>query len=128
MDDRNNLFAKGGRPGLPGRQVQSRGAPAAQGYSSVRNYDDYSAPSPRMQGQQQGGYGGGYTDNPPPPPMKASSPKIKLAIAKVDKALQAVYIYRNMYGPREVSFTSNISLMRQAVRCRRWTSRAVTVS
>ncbi|KAK0634869.1 vesicular-fusion protein sec18-like protein [Bombardia bombarda] len=68
MDLRNNLFGKGPRGGLPGRQVQRPPAGTDGGYDSPRgsgmapppaNYDNYGPRSPGRTANGPGGGGGG---------------------------------------------------------------------
>jgi vesicle-fusing ATPase len=118
MDLRNNLFSKpaarGGAPGLPGRQVQrppggdpggyspapsGYGSPAP-GYGSPAGRSPAPAPAPPRQQNPPGGgyggdgyakesyggagYGGGYGDAPGSYQPPSRSRQVRLRIAKVE--------------------------------------------
>ncbi len=121
MDLRNNLFSKpaarGGGPGLPGRNVQQR-PPGGDPGGYAPSPTGYGAPSPRspMPPRQQNppgggyggdgygkesyggaGYGGGYADGPGSYQAQPRSRQVRLRIAKVeDKTLQSQYIFGNL--------------------------------
>ncbi len=119
MDLRNNLFSKpaarGGAPGLPGRNVQQR-PPGGDTGGYAPSPAGYGAPAPRspMPPRQQnppgggyggdgygketyGGPGGGYADGPASYQPQPRSRQVRLRIAKVeDKTLQSQYIFGNL--------------------------------
>ncbi|KAK4152873.1 P-loop containing nucleoside triphosphate hydrolase protein [Chaetomidium leptoderma] len=134
MDLRNNLFSKpaarGGAPGLPGRQVQRPPGgdpggypPAPAGYGSQGGR---SPAPPRPQGPPGGSYGGdgygggarsgaasyggGQPDAPASyqPPPQSRSRQVRLRIAKVeDKTIQAQYIFGNISAVSPNDFPPN---------------------
>lgn len=102
MDMRNNLFGRGPRGGLPGRQVQDQGGysqvpqnrPPPRDYTGPAEYDPrgaYGAPSP--------GYGGNNmvpqqrNSRPSAPPGRS----VQLRLSKLDKGdLSQQYIFGNL--------------------------------
>ncbi|KAI0376410.1 AAA-domain-containing protein [Hypomontagnella monticulosa] len=101
MDMRNNLFGRGPRGGLPGRQVQDQGA-----YSQVpqnRPPRDYTGPA---EYDPRGAYGApspGYGGNNMMPQQRNSRPSapqgrsVQLRLAKLDKGdLSQQYIFGNL--------------------------------
>ncbi|KAK4237671.1 P-loop containing nucleoside triphosphate hydrolase protein [Achaetomium macrosporum] len=134
MDLRNNLFSKpaarGGAPGLPGRQVQRPPGGDPGGYSPApASYDGYGGRSPapapaRPQNPPGGGgyagdgygrgsyggagYGGGYADGPASYQSQPRGRQVRLRLAKVeDKTLQAQYIFGNICAVSPNDFPPN---------------------